>query len=280
MSAEPLQMATFYLAMLCLWAGTVAAIGNLLVPERFRPGYANAAAIAGFVLLTAFFILRWRATGFMPVSNMFESVSFFVWAVALVYLIVEYFFVLPSLSSFILPIIAGFALVATLVAGDPASMDPKLRSGWFYLHVVFAFIGYATFAVAFASAIMYLLQRRQLKSKKSFDSVFNKLPSLEVLDELSQKLINMGFPLFTIAIGVGVYWAHESDILGPDWPNDPKVVFTGITWLLYAALFHIRLLSVARGKRVAQLTIVAFVFTVVTFLGTRLLAVGPHEFLK
>ncbi|NQU07933.1 MAG: cytochrome c biogenesis protein CcsA, partial [Candidatus Abyssubacteria bacterium] len=118
------------------------------------------------------------------------------------------------------------------------------------------------------------------KAKKSFFSVFNKLPSLEVLDELSQKLINMGFPLFTIAIGVGVYWAHESEILGPDWPNDPKVVFTGITWLLYAALFHIRLLSVARGKRVAQLTIVAFVFTVVTFLGTRFLAVGPHEFLK
>jgi len=37
---------------------------------------------------------------------------------------------------------------------------------------------------------------------------------------------------------------------------------------------------VARGKRVAQLTIVAFAFTVITFLGTRFLAVGPHEFLK
>ena len=40
------------------------------------------------------------------------------------------------------------------------------------------------------------------------------------------------------------------------------------------------LLSVARGKRVAQLTIVAFVFVVITFLGTKYLAPGPHGFLK
>jgi ABC-type transport system involved in cytochrome c biogenesis permease subunit len=171
-------------------------------------------------------------------------------------------------------------LVAVFVARAPGVMDPKLKSGWFYVHVVFAFVGYATFAVAFAAAVMYLLQRRQLKSKKSFDSVFHRLPSLEVLDELNQRLISMGFLLFTVAIGVGIYWAHESKILGPNWPNDPKVVFTGITWLLYAALFHIRLLAVARGKKVAHLTIVAFVFVVFTFLGTRYLASGPHEFLK
>jgi ABC-type transport system involved in cytochrome c biogenesis permease subunit len=125
---------------------------------------------------------------------------------------------------------------------------------------------------------MYLLQRRQLKAKKSFDSIFNRLPSLEVLDDLGQKLINMGFPLFTIAIASGIFWAHRSDILGPDWPSDPKIVFTGITWLLYAALFHMRLLADARGKRVAQLTIVAFAFVLITFLGTRLLAVGTHGF--
>ncbi len=280
MSVDALQMASFYCAMMCLWGGAVAAVGFLFSPARFRIGYANGLAVAGFVLLSAFFALRWRAIGILPISNMFESLSFFIWAIMLVYLVVEYFFGLPSLSSFILPIISVFALIASAAAGGPDAIDPKLRSGWFYLHVVFAFIGYATFAVAFASAIMYLLQRRQLKAKKSFDSVFHKLPSLEALDELNQKLINMGFPLFTIAIGVGIYWAHESEILGPDWPNDPKVVFTGITWLLYAALFHIRLLAVARGKRVAQLTIVAFAFTVITFLGTRFLAVGPHEFLK
>ena len=280
MSVDALEMAIFYFATMCLWAGAAAAIGFLVSPARFRAGYANGLTVAGFALLTSFILLRWRATGFMPISNMFESLLFFIWAVALVYLIVEYSFELPSLSSFMLPLMAAFALIALSVAGGPDAIDPKLRSGWFYLHVVFAFVGYATFAVAFASAIMYLLQRRQLKSKKSFDSVFHRLPSLEVLDDLNQKLINMGFPLFSIAIFAGIFWAHTSEILGPNWPNDPKIVFTGITWLLYAALFHIRLLSDARGKRVAQLTIVAFAFTVITFLGTKLLAAGPHQFLK
>lgn len=280
MTGDTVQMAAFYLAMLCLWGAAIVSVGFMLSPARFRVGYANALAVAGFILLTAFFLLRWNSTGFPPVSNMFESLSFFVWAIALVYLIVEYFFKLPSLSSFILPIIAVFSLIAASVAGGPDVMNPKLKSGWFYLHVGFAFIGYATFAVAFASAIMYLLQRHQLKAKKSFDSIFHKLPSLEVLDDLNQKLISMGFPLFSFAIAAGIFWAHRSDILGPDWPNDPKVVFTGITWLLYAALFHVRLLSAAKGKRVAQLTIVAFAFVIITFLGTRLLAAGPHEFLQ
>ncbi len=278
--SESIQMAGFYLAMLCLWGAAAAAVAFLFSPTKFRVAYANALAAAGFVLLTVFFVLRSTAIGFLPISGMFESLSFFIWAIVLVYLIVEYFFSLPSLSSFILPIIAMFALIAASVAGGPDTINEELKSGWFFLHVVFAFVGYASFAVAFASAIMYLLQQRQLKAKKSFDSVFHKLPPLEVLDNLNQKLINMGFPLFTIAIGVGIFWAHESEILGPDWPNDPKIVFTGITWLLYAALFHIRLLAVARGKRVAQLTIVAFAFTVITFLGTRLMAIGPHEFLK
>jgi len=279
-NADTLQMASFYLAMLCLWGGAAAGIGLLLSPAKIRVGYANGFAIAGFLLLTAFFLLRWQAVGFLPIFGMFDSLSFFIWAMTLVYLIVEFFFNLPSLSSFILPTVAVFALIATVVAGKPGTIDPKLQSGWFYIHVVFAFVGYAAFAVAFGSAVMYLLQRRQLKSKKSFDSIFSKLPSLEVLDNLNQRLINMGFSLFTIAVGSGVFWAHKSEILGPNWPNDPKIVFTGITWLLYAALFHIRLLSVARGKRVAQLTIIAFAFVIITFLGTRFLAIGPHEFLK
>jgi cytochrome c-type biogenesis protein CcsB len=273
-------MICFFVAIGGLWGSASVGVGYLFDPDRFRPAYANATALTGFIFLTTFFFLRWHAIGFMPVSNMFESLSFFIWAVLLVYIIIEYLLKLPSLSSFMLPIMALFSLGAIFAAKEPAALNPELKSGWFYLHVGFAFIGYAAFAVAFATAIMYLLQRRRLKAKKSFGSAFDRLPSLEILDDLNQKLINMGFPLFTIAIAIGIYWAHESKLLGPNWPNDPKVLFTGITWLLYAALFHIRLLAVARGKRVAHLTIVAFLFIVLTFIGTKYLASGPHEFLR
>lgn len=280
MNMVTIQLISFYLAIGLIFGSAALAIGYMYYPDRYPSRYANAAAVGSFSLLSLFFLLRGISIGFLPVSNMFESLSFFIWAVTFTYLVVEYLFDLPTLSSFLLPFISLFALVAVFIVRGPNMIDPKLVSGWFYVHVTFAFLGYATFAVAFATAIMYLLQRRQLKLKKSFDSVFNKLPSLEVLDELNLKLINMGFPLFTLSIAVGIYWAHHSKILGADWPNDPKVIFAGITWLLYAALFHIRLLSVARGKRVAQLTIVAFLFVVITFLGTKYLAIGPHEFLK
>jgi len=279
MTSNILQIVSFYTAILFILCSAGAAIGNMYHPEKFPPRYANLIAVGAFILLSIFFLLRAVAIGFLPVSNLFESLSFFIWAVMFIYLVVEYYFKLPSLSSFLLPFISLFAVAAALLVSAPANVDPKLASGWFYLHVIFAFVGYGTFAVAFATAIMYLLQRRQLKLKKSFDSVFNRLPSLEILDELNLKLINMGFPLFTFSILTGIVWTHRSKILGPDWPSDPKAVLTGITWLLYAALFHIRLFSVARGKRVAQLTIVAFVFVVITFLGTKYFS-GPHGFLK
>jgi cytochrome c-type biogenesis protein CcsB len=280
MNTTTLQMLSFYAAVTCTFGSAFLAVVYLYRPERFPSRYANVAAVGAFLLLSTFFLMRGVAIGFLPVSNLFESLTFFIWAVMFVYLIVEYIFKLPSLSTFLLPFISLFAVAAAFVARGPGMMDPKLESGWFYLHVTFAFVGYATFAVAFATAVMYLLQRRQLKLKKSFSSLFSRLPSLEILDELNLKLINMGFPLFTFSILTGIVWSHRSKLLGADWPSDPKIIFTGITWLLYAALFHIRLLSVARGKRVAQLTIVAFVFVVITFLGTQYLSSGPHGFLK
>jgi cytochrome c-type biogenesis protein CcsB len=273
-------MWSFYSAIALIFASAALAVAYIYNPEKYSSRYANTAAAGAFLLLTVFFLMRGAAIKFLPVTNLFESLAFFVWSVMVIYLVVEYLFKLPSLSSFLLPVISLFAFAAALVARAPNPVDPKLGSAWFYLHVIFAFIGYATFAVAFATSIMYLLQRRQLKLKKSFESVFNRLPSLEILDELNLKLINMGFPLFTISILTGIVWTHRSKLLGPDWPSDPKVIFTGVTWLLYASLFHIRLLSVIRGKRIAQLTIVAFLFVVITFLGTKYLSSGPHGFLR
>jgi cytochrome c-type biogenesis protein CcsB len=280
MNTAVIQLTFFYAAMACIFGSAALAVAYLYHPEKFAPRYANIAAIAGFALLSVFFVLRGISISFLPISNLFESLAFFVWAVMFTYLVVEYLFDLPSLSSFLLPVISLFALAAAVVAHGPDVVDPKLHSGWFFAHVLLAFVGYATFAVAFVTAVMYLLQRRQLKLKKSFDSVLSRLPSLEILDELNLKLINMGFPLFTFSILTGIVWAHRSKILGPDWPNDPKAIFSGITWLLYAGLFHIRLFSVTRGKRVAQLTIIAFLFVVITFLGTKYLSSGPHGFLK
>ena len=95
------------------------------------------------------------------------------------------------------------ALVLMIVAlGFPTiigNLNPALKSRWLAVHTTFAFAGYAAFTVSFGTAVMYLIQQRFLKQKK-FGPLYQKLPALDVLDDISYRCLTYGFPLLTIAI--------------------------------------------------------------------------------
>ncbi len=113
---------------------------------------------------------------------------------------------------------------------------------------------------------MYLTQERQLK-KKAFGPLFESLPSLETLDALMWKTITLGFPLLTIGLASGTIWAKTSNILGELWYLDSKVLLGVLTWLIYAALLHLRLGASFHGTKVAFVTVIGFVVVVFTFIG-------------
>jgi cytochrome c-type biogenesis protein CcsB len=142
-------------------------------------------------------------------------------------------------------------------------------------------LGYAAFAVAFGVSLLYLWKVKELKVKErargvSEDSLFRRLPSAEVLDEFSYRIIGVGFPLLTLGIVTGAAWANSA--WGSYWSWDPKETWSLIVWLIYAAYLHARIARGWRGRRSAWLSVVGFCATLFCYLGVNLLLSGLHSY--
>jgi ABC-type transport system involved in cytochrome c biogenesis permease subunit len=137
------------------------------------------------------------------------------------------------------------------------------------------FLGFAALFIAFVAAVMYLLQERELKSKHP--TIFhNRLPSLELCDDLAYKSLAIGFPLITLGIVSGALWAQA--LAGITWIRDVKVLLSFVTWFVYLLLIHYRLIAGWRGRKAAYLAIVGFVGVLLTFLAVNPLGSGFHTF--
>jgi cytochrome c-type biogenesis protein CcsB len=125
--------------------------------------------------------------------------------------------------------------------------------------------------------VMYLVQEHFLK-RKQLGSLFQRLPNLQILDEINYRLITIGFPLLTLAIITGALWAESA--WGSYWRWDPKEAWSLITWFIYVFVLHARLRVGWKGKKAAYLSIIGFVVVLFTFFGVNLLLKGMHTFVR
>jgi len=237
----------------------------------FKP--ALAATLAGFVLHVGSIVLRAMDGRYLPLTQQYEAFSFFGALATLGFLIAYAKYRIAPLSVFAFPVIFIMTFVANLYYDPSSSIPPVLRSNWIYIHTPLVFLGYAALFIAFAAAIMYLIQERALKSKHS-TRFHNWLPSLDICDDLAYKSLAIGFPLITLGIITGALWAQA--VWGV-WARDAKVLFSFLTWLVYMLLIFYRLIAGWRGRKAAYLSIVGFIGVLVTFLGANYFG-GLHTF--
>jgi len=126
-------------------------------------------------------------------------------------------------------------------------------------------VGYALVAALIAAGI--LLARRR---------VTERLPALEVLDDVMYKAIAVGFAFFTIATVLGALWAAEA--WGGYWSWDPKETWALIVWLNYAAWLHMRLMKGLRGTIAAWWALAGLAVTTFAFLGVNMFLSGLHSY--
>ena len=231
--------------------------------------------LLGFIAHTLTISLWTFQTGSLPVHNLRESLSFFAWAIIGVYLIIQIRFNILVLGSFLSPLAAAMMIGSSFLPPQNGPGNPLLQNVWLMIHIVFIFIGNGLFAIAFLSGVMYLIQERQIKSKR-LGRLYHRLPALEVLDALNYNCLIFGFPLLTLGMLSGSIFAQYT--LGTFWRWDPKEVWSLITWLLYAALLHGRLVSGWRGRRSAMISIIGFLVLIFSFLGVNFLVKGYHSF--
>jgi cytochrome c-type biogenesis protein CcsB len=103
-----------------------------------------------------------------------------------------------------------------------------------------------------------------------------RLTLADTLDNISYRMIGLGFPLLTIGIIAGAVWANEA--WGSYWSWDPKETWALITWLVFAAYLHARITKGWQGRRPAILAATGFVAVWVCYLGVNILGKGLHSY--
>ena len=248
---------------------------------------------ANFSLLTLL-IVRWIESGHFPLSNLYESLMFLAWSLTFFHLILEKMTAntLPWLGAIISPTalltnaFANFSLPSEMQ--HSAALVPALQSNWLMMHVTVMILSYAALICGSLLSIGFLILTWSVSSTQYDDFVqkeklsssvanqFQKLNWAFRLDNLSYRMLGIGFPFLTIGILSGAVWANEA--WGSYWSWDPKETWALLTWLVFAIYLHIRLTKNWQGKKPAIIASFGFVIIWICYLGVNLLGEGLHSY--
>lgn len=231
--------------------------------------------VAAFAVQTAAIASAWLGLGWEPIGRIVDSVYFYAWLVVIVLFVVEVSVKERTFGAFLLPVVLPLIAYSLLAGRGPAIPQSVAKSHWFEIHALSAFFGYSAFAVSFCAGLMYVVLARQIQGRQ-FGPLFIRLPSLDLLDQIGYRAVSVGFPLFTLSLLTGALWANQA--WGAFWRWEPKETWALVTWLLYTSYLHARFNAGWQGRRAAMLSIAGFTFSIVTFLGTSVLARGKHVF--
>lgn len=195
------------------------------------------------------------------------------------------------------PVAMGITAFATLtLPTDMQSAEPlvpALKSNWLMMHVSVMMLSYSALLVGSLVSIAFLVltwgeaielkgssvgsgSYRQSQRTMNDTLVIEKLSLADTLDNISYRIIGLGFPLLTIGIIAGAVWANEA--WGSYWSWDPKETWALITWLIFAAYLHARITKGWQGRKPALLASGGFVVVWICYLGVNLLGKGLHSY--
>lgn len=270
-------MRTFFELLVVLYlAATIISIIELFKNKKTARYVLFILIIAGFAVHSANLIHRYSLSGIIPAATPHEAASFFAWGVVFIYLLIEVRFKTVILSSFIMPVVCILMLYSYLLPIETGNLNLVIKHDWFNAHILFAFLSNASFAIAFGTGIMYIVQEHYLKSRYRGE-LFQRLPNLQSLDEINYGLIAIGFFLLTIAMAIGVLWAKS--VWGAYWMfNEPRMMLSALTWLIYAVFLYQRVFLGWKGRKTSILSIAGFVIVIASFFAVKLMKKGMHIF--
>jgi cytochrome c-type biogenesis protein CcsB len=256
--------------------------GNLLVKTLDYKRTEKAARIATALMILAFFLLlvgvvaRGISAKHVPWGNMYEFSITGALAFTGAYLIALRKHDLRWLGLFIsISALLTLGTAVTLLYRDSAPLVPALQSPWLVIHVIAAIISGGVFLLANVVAGAYLYLER-FEDKSARPGWLQRVPSLELLDQLSYRLVAFVFPLWTFSVIAGAIWAESA--WGRYWGWDPKETWAFITWVAYAAYLHARVTVGWRGRRAAWLCIFAGSTFLFNYVYVNVWGTGKHTY--
>ncbi len=169
--------------------------------------------------------------------------------------------------SIVLQVLALGAFVARARQGMYPSLDAEGLFATTLAASPFLLAGLITGVFASLLYLMLVWRRADLQ---------RLLPTADALDRITYKTVGIAFPLLTLMIAAGAYWANRA--WGSYWSWDPKETWAAITWVVYAGYLHARITHGWRGRRAAYLAIAGFAVVMFTFFGVTYLLSGLHAY--
>jgi len=237
---------------------------------------ATAMMILGFTLLLAGVIARGLSASRFPLGNMYEFsitgalVFSGAYLVALRKYDLRWLGLLVSVS-----VLLTLGTAITVLYVPSAPLAPALKSIWLVIHVSTAIISGGVFLLSnvIAGAYLYLDRMESMGERNQWAK---RLPSLELLDQLSYRLVAFVFPLWTFSVIAGAIWAESA--WGRYWGWDPKETWAFITWVAYAAYLHARVTVGWRGRRAAWLCLFAGSTFLFNYVYINIWGSGKHTY--
>lgn len=241
-------------------------------------GLSNTKRIFLFVTLvihTFYLFARTVEFNHPPITNKFEIFTVLAFSITFAYFILELLTDIRNTGLFIIVFAFAFQLFSSLFIEDLIEVQEVLRNRLLGLHVISALLGYSGFTISTVYGLLYLMLYKAIKISK-FGLIFNRLPSLETLEKLSFSSLIIGFILLTFAIIIGIIWLPSA------FPNfsyaDPKLVVTGIVWLIYGLVIGAKISGFWYGRKLIIFSQIGFAIAILSVIVTIVFKASFHSF--
>jgi ABC-type transport system involved in cytochrome c biogenesis permease subunit len=219
--------------------------------------------------------------GHVPFTGATPAISTFVWLLALSYLYIEMTTGERSMGVFIVPLLVALQMIPAM-RPMLEQRSPLLEGAWFGIHVSSLLFAYASFALACVLGITYMLQFNEIKAK-DLGFFYDRLPPLQILDEMNLRAVKIGWLFLTIGLVAGAIWATQIQASGDPRVNsmtlaDPKIFVALLSWAIYSFELYAQRAIGWRGRRAAWLSAVGFGVVLLNFVPVSYFFTNSHNF--
>jgi hypothetical protein len=257
---------------LCIGLSYLTALGLELIRQA-RPSRAARFAglffgAAGLLAHTIFLVTHQPSP-----ASAYGSLLLLAWVLAVFYLYGSLHHHAPAWALFVLPVVLALVGLSFAYHGDAAAVGPWFSADrfWGTVHGILVLAASVGITVAFLASVMYLVQARRLRMKRNPLGGL-RLLSLERLETMNRRAVNLAVPLLTVGLLLG---AVRVPLAGsPASWTDGKILGTIGLWVVALLLLFLRYRAHLPARRLAWLTLAAFGLMLVTLIASHPFAIG------